>query len=41
MAKSLRDGLPYFYKQIFKTRKRGLLQMPALFLYKNDFAYVG
>ena len=41
MAKSLRDRLPYFYKQIFIKRKRGLFQMPALFLYKDDLAQAG
>ena len=38
MAKSLWDRLPYFYKQFIETRKSGLLQIPALFVYKNDFA---
>ena len=37
-AKSLWDRLPYFYKQFLETRKIGLFQMPALFVYKNDFA---
>ena len=35
MAKSLWDRLPYFYKQFLKTRKSGLFQMPALFVYKK------
>ena len=42
MAKSLRDRLPYFYKQIFKTRKRGqhqhcsYIKITSLKLAKSD-----
>ena len=38
MDKNLWDRLPYFHKQFLKTRKSCLSQMPALFVYKNDFA---
>ena len=36
LAKSLWYRLPYFYKDCPKTRKSGLFQMLALFVYKND-----
>ena len=37
--KAYETGYPFFfYKQCLKTRKSGLFQMPALFVYKNDFA---
>ena len=41
MLKNFWDELPYFYRQIFKLRKRGLFQMPALFFSKDNFAQVG
>ena len=38
MLKNFWDELPYFYRQIFQLRKRGLFQMPALFFSKDNFA---
>ena len=36
--KAYETGYPFFYKQCLKTRESGLFQMPASFVYKNDFA---
>ena len=36
--KAYETGYPFFYKQCLKTRENGLFQMPASFVYKNDFA---
>ena len=36
--KAYETGYPIFINTLLKTRKSGLFQMPALFIYKNDLA---